>query len=76
MSHAKQLHHRRYLNDYLEIFNWKGQTGKATTDLYPQVQDPVTATVQYILETVLDEELSAYLELALYTHLPWVAHRR
>jgi hypothetical protein len=24
MSHAKQLHHRRYLNDYLEIIKREG----------------------------------------------------
>jgi len=66
----------RYLNDYLEIINRKGLPGKAKTDLCLQVQDPVTATVQYILETALDEELSAYLGLARYTHLPWAAHRR
>ena len=41
MSHAKQLHHRRYLNDYLEISNRKGLPGKIKTDLCLQVQDVV-----------------------------------
>lgn len=35
----------RYLHDSLEIINRKGLPGKAKTDLCPQVQDPVSATV-------------------------------
>jgi len=43
----------RYLNDYLEIINRKGLPGKDKTDLCLQVQDPVTATVQYIRASVV-----------------------
>ena len=38
MSHAKQLHHRRYLNDYLEIINCEGLPGNVKTDLCLTVQ--------------------------------------
>lgn len=31
MSHAKQLHHRRYLNAYLEIINREGLPGNIKT---------------------------------------------
>ena len=44
MSHAKQLHHRRYLNDYLEIINREGLPGNVKTDLCRTVQDTVIAT--------------------------------
>ena len=43
----------RDLNDYLEIINRKGLPGKDKTDLCLQVQDPVTATVQYIRASVV-----------------------
>ena len=33
MSHAKQLHNRRYLNDYLEIINREGLPGNIKNDL-------------------------------------------
>ena len=42
MSHAKQLHHRRYLNDYLEIINREGLPGNVKSDLCLQVQDTVS----------------------------------
>jgi hypothetical protein len=32
MRHAKQLHHRRYLNDYLEIINREGLPGNLKND--------------------------------------------
>ena len=70
MSHAKQLHHRRYLNDYLEIINREGLPGNVKTDLCLTVQDTVIATVQHVIEAALEEELSAYLGLERYAHLP------
>ena len=71
MSHAKQLHHRRYLNDYLEIINREGLPGNIKNDLCRQVQAPVITTVQHVIEAALDEELSAYLGLERYEHVPW-----
>ena len=71
MSHAKQLHHRRYLNDYLEIINREGLPGNVKSDLCLQVQDTVIATVQHVIEEALAEELYTYLGLARYEHLPW-----
>ena len=71
MSHAKQLHHRRYLNDYLEIINREGLPGNVKSDLCLQVQNTVIATVQHVIEEALAEELYAYLGLARYEHLPW-----
>ena len=71
MSHAKQLHHRRYLNDYLEIINREGLPGNVKSDLCLQVQDTVIATVQHVIEEALAEELYAYLGLARYEHVPW-----
>ena len=50
MSHAKQLHNRRYLNDYLEIINREGLPGNVKTDLCLTVQDTVIATVQHVIE--------------------------
>ena len=58
MSHAKQLHNRRYLNDYLEIINREGLPGNIKNDLCRKVQDTVIATVQHVIEAALDEELS------------------
>ena len=71
MSHAKQLHNRRYLNDYLEIINREGLPGNVKHDLCLQVQDVVITTVQQVIEAALEEELSAYLGLDRYEHLPW-----
>src|SRR5262245_66107600 len=59
MSHAKQLHNRRYLNDYLEIINREGLPGNVKNDLCRKVQDTVIATVQHVIEAALEEELSA-----------------
>jgi len=50
MSHAKQLHHRRSLNDSLEMINRAGLPGNVKTDLCLTVQDTVLATVQYVIE--------------------------
>jgi putative transposase len=71
MSHAKQLHNRRYLHDYLEIINREGLPSNVKTDLGLQVQDVVITTVQQVIEQALDEELHAYLGLERYEHLPW-----
>ena len=71
MSHAKQLHNRRYLNDYLEIINREGLPGNGKNDLCRKVQDTVIATVPHVIETALEEELSASLGLARYAHVPW-----
>jgi transposase-like protein len=71
MSHAKQLHHRRYLNDYLEIINREGLPSNVKNDLCFQVQDVVLTTVQQVIEEALEEELRAYLGLERYEHLPW-----
>src|SRR5262249_62331809 len=71
MSHAKQLHHRHYLNDYLEIINREGLPGNIQSDLCLKVQDTVVTTVQHVIEEALEEELSAYLGVARYVHLPW-----
>jgi hypothetical protein len=71
MSHAKQLHHRRYLNDYMEIINREGLPGNIQSDLCLKVQDTVVTTVQHVIEEALEEELSAYLGVARYAHLPW-----
>jgi hypothetical protein len=50
MSHAKQLHHRRYLNDSLEIINREGLPGNVKTDLCLTVQETVSTTVQHVIE--------------------------
>ena len=56
MSHAKQLHHRRYLNDYLEIIKREGLPGNVKNDVCRKVQATVIATVQHVIEAALDEE--------------------
>jgi transposase-like protein len=71
MSHAKQLHHRRYLNDYLEILNREGLPGNIQSDRCLKVQATVVTTGQHVIEEALEEELSAYLGVARYAHLPW-----
>jgi Transposase, Mutator family len=71
MSHAKPLHHRRYLNDSLEIINREGLPGNIKTDLCLTVQATVSATVQHGIAAALDEELRAYLGLDRYEHVPW-----
>ena len=57
MSHAKQLHQRRYLNDYLEIMTREGLPGNVKNDLCHQVQATVLATVQRLIAVALEEEL-------------------
>ena len=70
MSHAKHLHNRRYLNDYLEIINREGLPGNVKSDLCLAVQNVVMTTVQQVIEQALAEELRAYLGLDRYEHLP------
>jgi putative transposase len=71
MSHAKQLHNRRYLHDYFEIINREGLPSHVKTDLGLQGQDVVITAVQQVIEQALDEELHASLGLERYEHLPW-----
>jgi hypothetical protein len=71
VSHAKQLHHRRYLNDSLEIINREGLPGNSQSDLCLKVQATVVTTVQHVIEEALEEELNAYLGVARYARLPW-----
>ena len=71
MSHAKQLHNRRYLDDYMEIINRKGLPGHVKSEVCQQVQDAVVATTQHVIEQALEAELSAYLGAERYEHLPW-----
>ncbi len=71
MSHAKHLHHRRYVHDYLEIINREGLPGNVKSALCLQVQDVVITTVQQVIEQALDEEVRAYLGLDRYERLPW-----
>jgi transposase-like protein len=71
MSHAKPLHHRRYLHDYLEIINREGLPGNVKNALAHPVQDVVLSTVQQVIELALEEELSAYLDVERHEHLPW-----
>jgi len=70
MSHAKQLHDRRYFDDYLEIINRHGLPGNVKHEVCQQVRDTVLITVQTVLEHALQEEVATYLGCARYTHLP------
>lgn len=70
MSHATQLHNRRYLDDYLTIMNRAGLPDNVKAQVCQQVQHAVIATVQWTIEQALEEELTAYLGCARYTHLP------
>jgi len=71
MSHATQLHNRRYLNDYLEIINRHGLPGNAKIEVCQEIHRAVTTTVKGVLEHSLEEELTQYLGLSRYEHLPW-----
>ena len=71
MSHAKQLHHRRSLNDSLEIINRAGLPGHSKNALCRPVQATVLATVQHGIEAAFAEALRAYLGLDRYAHVPW-----
>jgi hypothetical protein len=50
MSHAKQLHHRRYLNDSLESIHRESLPGNIKNDVCLKVQDLVSTTVQHVIE--------------------------
>ena len=71
MSHAKQLHNRRYFDDYMEIMNRKGLPGNVKSALCEQVNRAVVGTTQQVIEQALEAELSAYLGAERYEHLPW-----
>lgn len=70
MSHATQLHNRRYLNDYLEIINRRGLPGNVKSAVGQEVHHAVLSVVKRVLEHSLEEELTQYLGLAWYEHLP------
>ena len=61
MSHATQLHNRRYFDDYMEIINRKGLPGNVKSELCTQVNRAVVATTQSVIEQALEEEVSMYL---------------
>jgi len=61
MSHAKQLHNRRYFDDSMEIINRKGLPGNVKSELCEQVNRAVVGTTQQVIEQALEAELSAYL---------------
>ena len=71
MSHAKQLHHQGYFDDYMKIINRSGLPGNGKSELSQQVHHAVIATVQSVIEQALEEELTTYLGCARYEHLPW-----
>ena len=71
MSHAQQLHNRRYFDDYMELINRKGLPGTVKTALCQQVNDAVVATTQHVIEQALEAELTAYVGAKRYEHLPW-----
>ena len=59
MSHAKQLHHRRYLADYLTMMNRAGLPNTVKEQVCQEVQQAVMATVKWTMERVLEAELTA-----------------
>jgi len=61
MSHAKQLHNRRYFDDSMEIINRKGLPGNVKSALCEQVNRAVVGTTQQVIEQALEAALSAYL---------------
>ena len=56
MSHATQLHNRRYFDDYLEIINRHGLPGNVKHEVCQQVRGAVLTTVQTVIEHALREE--------------------
>ena len=69
MSHAKQLHNRRYLDDYLEIINRTGLPCNVRADVCQQVQAMVIVTVQSAIEQALEEELSTSIGCGRYVQV-------
>jgi len=70
MSHATQLHDRRYLDDYRTMMNRAGLPDHVKAEVCQQVQHAVMTTVQWTLAQALAEELTAHLGCARSTHLP------
>jgi hypothetical protein len=56
MSHAKQLHNRRYLHDYLEIIHRHGLPGHVKSAGGQQLPQAVTPTVKGLVEHTLEDE--------------------
>jgi len=71
MSHAKPLHHRCSLNDYLELINREGLPGNLKSALCLKVPDTVLAPGQHIIAAALDEARRASRGLGRYEHRPW-----
>jgi hypothetical protein len=71
MSHAKQLHNRRYLDNSLQIINRMGLPSNVQADLCPQGQERGIATVQEAIEQALEEELTTARGCERYVPLPW-----
>ena len=63
MSHAQQLHNRRYLDGYIQIINRTGLPDNVKAEVCQQVHHAVLTTVQWTIERALEEELTAYLVL-------------
>jgi hypothetical protein len=71
MSHATQLHNRRYLHDSLEIINRQGLPGNVKSTVGHEIQHAVPLTVQGALEHRLEAEITQELGFARYAPLPW-----
>ncbi|MBI4640305.1 MAG: transposase [Candidatus Tectomicrobia bacterium] len=70
MSHAQQVHDRRYLDDYLHMINRSGLPSNVKAEVCQHVQRAVLSTVKGVIEHVLEEELTEYLGAKRYAHLP------
>ena len=70
MSHAQQLHNRRYLDGYMQIINRAGLPDNVKAKVSQQVRATVLATVQWTIEQALEEEVTAYVGCPRYAHLP------
>lgn len=70
MSHAQQLHNRRYLDGYMQIINRPGLPDNVRTAVCQQVEHAVLSTVQWTIEQALEEELTAYVGCERYEHPP------
>lgn len=70
MSHAQQLHNRRYFDDYLEILHRHGLPGNVKHAVCQQVRNAVLTTVPIVIAHALREALATYLGGARYAHLP------
>ena len=70
MSHAQQLHNRRYLDGSMQIINRAGLPDKVKAEVCQQVHATVLATVQWTIEQALEEEVTAYGGCQRSVHLP------